>query len=85
MLIVFALISGLIIGGGSVGIWLSRRWQQQIKDAETSLTELVSQHQQEQQAGKELRQQAADLSYQLNEASKTIRYLESRQDNLPAP
>tara|TARA_R110001583_G_scaffold707_18_gene6462 strand:+ start:2168 stop:2425 length:258 start_codon:yes stop_codon:yes gene_type:complete len=85
MLIVFALISGLIIGGGRVGIWLSRRWQQQIKDAETSLTELVSQHQQEQQAGKELRQQAADLSYQLNEASKTIRYLESRQDNLPAP
>jgi uncharacterized protein HemX len=77
MLIVLALLAGFIIGGGGVGFWLSRRWQQQVKDAETSLTELLSQHQQEQEAAKTLRQQAADLSYQLNEANKTIRYLEN--------
>ncbi|MGB1091196.1 MAG: hypothetical protein ACPGYX_03655 [Oceanobacter sp.] len=81
MPVIAALLAGLVLGGGLVGFWLSSRWKAQIKDAEQSFKEIVEQHKEEQEAGKALRQKVADLEYQLTEANKTVRYLESRFEN----
>src|SRR5690606_907544 len=65
MSIIFAVLAGFIMGGGLVGWQLSRRWQQQVREAEQSLQAIADQHQQEVQAGKALKQQVADLQFQL--------------------
>ena len=72
MIAVFAVLAGIIIGGGCVGYTLSKRWHQQVKEAEQTLADAIEQHQQEQTVAKELKQQVADLTYQLNEAKKDL-------------
>lgn len=76
MSIIFAVLAGFIMGGGLVGWQLSRRWQQQVQEAEQSLQAIADQHQQEVQAGKALKQQVADLQFQLNQARNEVRALQ---------
>ncbi|QQD20674.1 hypothetical protein [Venatoribacter cucullus] len=76
MSIIFAVLAGFIMGGGLVGWQLSRRWQQQVREAEQSLQAIADQHQQEVQAGKALKQQVADLQFQLNQARNEVRALQ---------
>lgn len=76
MSIIFAVLAGFIMGGGLVGWQLSRRWQQQVREAEQSLQDIADQHQQEMQAGKALKQQVADLQFQLNQVRNEIRALQ---------
>lgn len=76
MSIIFAVLAGFIMGGGLVGWQLSRRWQQQVREAEQSLQDIANQHQQEIQAGKALKQQVADLQFQLNQARNELRALQ---------
>ncbi|WP_028293394.1 hypothetical protein [Oceanobacter kriegii] len=75
-----ALLAGFLLGGALVSFWLSQKWKQQVAAAEQSLKEIAEQHKAEQQQSKELQQQVADLTWQLNEANKTNRYLQSRLD-----
>lgn len=76
MSIIFAVLAGFIMGAGLVGWQLSRRWQQQVREAEQSLQDIADQHQQEIKAGKALKQQVADLQFQLNQARNEIRALQ---------
>lgn len=76
MSMVFAVLAGVLLGGGLVGWQLSRRWQQQVRDAEQSLQAIAEQHEQEVQTGKALKQQVADLQFQLNQARNEIRALQ---------
>ena len=75
------LLSGLVIGGGLTGWWLTRRWKEEARQATRALDEMALQYKADQDETRQLRQQVADLTYQLNEAQKTIRHLEDRQDN----
>ncbi|MBU2038817.1 MULTISPECIES: hypothetical protein [Oceanospirillaceae] len=77
--LIFAIMAGMIIGGALVAYRLSKRWQQQVKDAEKSLQEIADQHQQEVAAARELKQKVADLQFQLNEARNEVRALQDKQ------
>lgn len=76
MSMVFAVLAGFLLGGGLVGWQLSQRWQQQVREAEQSLQAIAAQHEQEVQAGKALKQQVADLQFQLNQSRNEIRALQ---------
>lgn len=74
-----AFFAGLVLGGGLVGLWLSKRWQKQVKEAESSLKSVAEQHKQQVQKAKDAMQKIADLEYQLSEANKSVRYLEGNR------
>ncbi|WP_221800109.1 hypothetical protein [Oceanobacter mangrovi] len=78
LITLIALIAGILLGGSATGLWLERRWRQQVLEAEKSLNEIAEQHHNEHQQNQQLLQKNADLTYQLNEARKTVNYLESR-------
>lgn len=78
MSVLLSLVAGLIIGAGITGYWLSTRWRQQIMAAETALAEIAAQHKQQGEENRAFKQQVADLTWQLNDSRKTLRYLESR-------
>ena len=71
-------LAGLIIGGGCCGWWLTQRWQRQVQHAEKALSEIAAQHKTAVEESKAMKQQVADLTWQLNDSRKTVRYLESR-------
>lgn len=73
MAIVFAILAGVILGAGIAGYWLSQRWQAQVREAEKALQEIARQHQQESDNSRALKQQVADLTYQLNQAKNELR------------
>lgn len=79
MIFITLLLSGLVLGGGLTGWWLTRRWKEEVTNATSALEDIAHQHKISKSENQQLRQQAADLTYQLNEAQKTIRHLESRQ------
>lgn len=74
------LISGLVLGGGATGWWLSQRWKQEVAAATQSLQEIAEQHQQTKGENQDLQQKVADLTYQLGEANKSVKHLQSRLD-----
>lgn len=74
MTLVFAILAGIIIGGGVVGWQLSKRWKAQVDGAKADMQQVLEQHQQEQEASRELKQKVADLEYQLNEANKDLNF-----------
>ncbi|WP_419812948.1 hypothetical protein [Bacterioplanoides sp.] len=74
MAIVFAILAGMIIGGGLVGWQLSQRWKSQVESAKADMQQVLAQHQQEQEAAQDLKQKVADLEYQLNEANKDLNF-----------
>jgi uncharacterized protein YlxW (UPF0749 family) len=74
MALVFAILAGMVIGGGIVGLQLSKRWKSQMESAQADMQQVLEQHQQEQQASQELKQKVADLEYQLNEAKKDLNH-----------
>jgi len=76
-----ALLAGFLLGGAAAAALLSKRWKQQIADAEDSFREITEQHKREQEQAKALQQEVADLTWKLNEANKTARYLQSRLDD----
>ncbi len=78
MTYIFLLLSGLIIGGGLTGWWLSKRWREQVHKATDALQDIAAQHKHVAEESRELKQQVADLTYQLNEAKKTIKHLENK-------
>lgn len=79
MILVFATLAGLILGGGIVAYFLSRRWKNDVSLAEAAMQEVLEQYKQEQQELKDAKQAVADLTYQLNEAKKDIQYLKERE------
>lgn len=81
MALVFAIIAGMVIGGGIVGYHLSRRWSQEVETAKTDLGQMLEQHQQEAEQSKELKQRVADLEYQLNEARKDLNFYRNKDSN----
>lgn len=80
MALVFAIIAGMVIGGGIVGYNLSRRWSREVETAKTDLQSMLEQHQQETEQSKDLKQQVADLEYQLNEARKDLNFYRNKND-----
>lgn len=74
MALVFAILAGMVIGGGIVGLQLNKRWKSQVESAQADMQQVLEQHQQEQQASQELKQKVADLEYQLNEAKKDLNH-----------
>ena len=75
------LLSGLVLGGGLTGWWLSKRWQQEVEEATRSLADIAEQHQQTRTENQALQQKVADLTYQLGEANKSVQYMKSRLDS----
>ena len=80
MALVFAIIAGMVIGGGVVGLQLSRRWKNEVETAKADMQQVLEQHQQEVEQTKELQQKVADLEYQLSSAQKDLNYYRSQQD-----
>ncbi|ASP40725.1 hypothetical protein CHH28_19525 [Bacterioplanes sanyensis] len=78
MILALAFLAGMAIGGGIVGYVLSRRWQQQVQEAELSLQQIADQHHALEQQKQSDRQRIADLEYQLGEAQKDLRAARSR-------
>lgn len=72
MAFILAALGGIVLGGGLAGWILSSRWQQQVAEVKTALTELAEKHQEEQLQNKNLKQKVADLNYQLGEAKKDL-------------
>lgn len=81
MILLAVFLGGLLGGVGITGYWLGNRWRQQIAQARVELKEISEQYQSNKEEGQRLRQQVADLEWQLNDARKTVRYLESRYQN----
>ena len=79
--VIFAILAGMILGGGLVGYSLTRRWQAQVEQAENALKDIAAQHAAERDAGRELKQKVADLQFQLNQARNEIRALSGAQRN----
>ena len=75
------LLSGLVLGGGLTGWWLSQRWKQEVQEATHSLQTIAEQHKHIQAENQALKQQVADLNYQLGEANKSVKYLQNRLDS----
>ena len=73
MNVIFALLAGIAIGGGLVGWWLSKRWLNQVQEAERNLADIAEQHKQTSQTNRELKQKVADLQFQLNQAHNDLR------------
>ena len=81
MIIVFAVLAGIIVGAGSAGYLLSRRWQNQIEQAKSDMQAIADQHQQEAQTAKEMKQKVADLQFQLTQANNELRALRNGAAN----
>lgn len=78
MALVFAIIAGMVIGGGVVGLQLSRRWKNEVETAKQDMQQVLEQHQREVEQTKELQQKVADLEYQLGSAQKDLNYYRSQ-------
>ena len=68
-----AAFAGFAIGAGVIGWWLSIRWQQKIQEAKQGLEEIAEQHKEESQQNRLLKQQVADLQFQLNRAQNDLK------------
>lgn len=78
---IFAVIAGFALGAGAIGWWLNGRWQEQVQAASQSLQEIAAQHQEEIQQSRLLKQQIADLQYQLNRAENDLKAQQQSQQN----
>lgn len=67
-----AAFAGFAIGAGVIGWWLNARWQQQVQEAKQSLEEIAAQHKEESQQNRALKQQVADLQFQLSRAQNDL-------------
>lgn len=67
-----AAFAGFAIGAGLIGWWLNARWQQQVQEAKQSLEEIAAQHKEESQQNRALKQQVADLQFQLSRAQNDL-------------
>lgn len=67
-----AFIAGLIVGGASIAYVLSKRWKDQAEEVKEALNEMAKNHQKEKDDNKQLKQELADMKYQLGEAQKDL-------------
>lgn len=74
-----AAFAGFAIGAGVIGWWLNARWQQQVQEAKQSLEEIAAQHKEESQQNRALKQQVADLQFQLSRAQNDLRAQQQKQ------
>ena len=79
MALVFAVLAGMVIGGGIVGFQLSRRWKNEVETAKADMQQVLEQHQQELEQTKDLKQKVADLEYQLGSAQKDLNYYRNKE------
>jgi len=79
MALVFAILAGMVIGGGIVGFQLSRRWKNEVETAKADMQQVLEQHQQELEQTKDLKQKVADLEYQLGSAQKDLNYYRNKE------
>lgn len=73
MAMILLMLTSFIIGASSVAWWLNRRWHHEVQQAQQTLTEVLEQHQQEQTESKALRQQVADLRFQLTRCENDLK------------
>lgn len=79
MALVFAILAGMVIGGGIVGFQLSRRWKNEVETVKADMQQVLEQHQQELEQTKDLKQKVADLEYQLGSAQKDLNYYRNKE------
>jgi len=72
MAYLLAVLGGIVFGGAVAAYQLSGRWKKQTDEVKLALNELADKHAAEQQENQELKQEVADLKYQLNEAKKDL-------------
>jgi len=72
MAYLLAVLGGIVFGGAVAAYQLSGRWRKQTEEVKLALNELVEKHAAEQQENQDLKQEVADLKYQLNEAKKDL-------------
>lgn len=72
MILVFAVLGGVLLGGAGTAYILAGRWKKQTEEVKQALLELSAQHAEEKQQKAELAQKVADLQYQLGEAKKDL-------------
>ena len=78
MMILVTLVAGLLLGASAAAWWLNRRMTARIQAAEQAVAETTRKNTELADENRTLKQQAADLNWQLNDSRKTVRYLESR-------
>ena len=78
MPVIFAALAGFAIGAGVVGWWLHSKWQAQVKEANESLQEIANQHKDQSKQNRELKQQVADLQYQLTRALNNLQSYQNK-------
>lgn len=72
MAYLLAMLGGIVFGGAIAAYQLSSRWKKQTEEVKLALNELAEKHAEEQQQNQDLKQEVADLKYQLNEAKKDL-------------
>ncbi|MFY9179610.1 MAG: hypothetical protein WAO12_07520 [Venatoribacter sp.] len=75
---IFAAFAGFIMGAALVALVLSRRWKQQVVEAEKNLAEIASFHQQEVAQSKALKQQVAELKFKLTRAENDLKHYQQQ-------
>ncbi|MBE0482697.1 MAG: hypothetical protein IBX52_04265 [Bacterioplanes sp.] len=73
MALIVLMLTSFIIGASGVAWWLNRRWQNEVAQAQQTLADALQQHQQEQAESKALRQQVADLRFQLTRCENDLK------------
>lgn len=68
-----AAFAGFVLGAGVIGWWLNARWQYQTQEAKQGLEEIAAQYKEEAQTNRALKQQVADLQFQLNRAQNDLK------------
>lgn len=73
MALILLMLTSFIMGASGVAWWLNRRWRNEVEQAQQTLTEVLEQHRQEQAEAKALRQQVADLRFQLTRCENDLK------------
>lgn len=73
MALILLMLTSFIMGASGVAWWLNRRWRTEVEQAQQTLTEVLEQHRQEQAEAKALRQQVADLRFQLTRCENDLK------------
>lgn len=76
--LVVTVLASFLAGAGGVTWYLQRRWHSEIQQASQSLQDMTDQVRAIEAENNALKQENADMKYQLGEAQKDIKYLRSK-------
>lgn len=78
MAFIIAIIASFLLGCGLVGWFLQSKWKTEVEEAKQVLADMSEQAHQITEDNKLLKQENADLKYQLGETKKDLEYLKSK-------